>query len=201
MNISEYVIERVKLESNRESPLMFGGNKWNFLPDIFNWAGFTVGAEIGVSGGRFSARLCRTVPGLKMFAIDPWKHNEDYMPRYSQKDMDRTHRKAVARLEPFNCEIIREYSADAVGRFEDNQLDFVYIDADRRFEHVVEDLAAWTDKVRPGGIISGTAYHNYNDHNVGRVKDAVDAWTRANGIVPWFLVVHYRYPVYFWEKR
>lgn len=199
MNLSEHVIDWVRLNPAHESPLMFGGNRWSFLPDLFNWAGFETGAEVGVGGGRFSRRLLETVPGLKLHSIDPWESYGYYRGRVSQWRMDSSYNKAVEALAPFeNCEIIREYSADAAGRFGDGSLDFVYIDANRTFANVVQDLATWSAKVRPGGVVSGCCY--YNDPH-GRVKDAVDAWTRANRIEPWFVAVHYRYPAYFWERR
>ena len=200
MSLSDYVIEKVRLNPEHESPLMFGGNRWNFLPDLFNWAGFTMGAEIGVGSGRFSRRLCETVAGLKLHSIDPWEYYDYYEGRETQKTIDRQYRKAQENLAPFNCEIIREYSGRAATDFSNNSLDFVYIDANRTFDSVVQGLAAWTDKVRPGGVISGCCYYNEKDHVIGQVRDAVDAWTQANAIDPWFVIVHHRYPVYFWEK-
>ena len=201
MSITDYVIDRVKLNPEHESPLMFGGNRWNFLPDLFNWAGFTVGAEIGVGSGRFSRRLCETVAGLKLYAVDPWEYYDYYEGRVTQAAMDRSYRKAVEALDPFNCEIIRAYSQDAVKRFENDSLDFIYLDANRNFYNVTEDLAQWSHKVRPGGVISGCCYYNERDHAIGQVKNVVDYWTRANKIEPWFIIVHYRYPVYFWAKK
>jgi hypothetical protein len=200
MNLSGHVIETVRLDAAHKSPLMFGGNRWQFLPDLFNWAGFTVGAEIGVGRGRFSRRLCETVEGLKLYSIDPWESYSYYEGRVSQWRMDQAHRKATERLEPFNCEVMRAFSTEAAQCFDDNSLDFVYIDADRRFQSVLHDLYIWTQKVRTGGVISGCCYYN-EDPAIGRVKDAVDGWTAGNRIDPWFVAVHYRYPVYFWEKR
>ena len=201
MNVSEYIIETVRLDATHESPLMFGANRWDFLPRLFTEAGFTVGAEIGVGGGRFSKRLCETVSGLKLYAIDPWEAYDYYEGRVSQSQMDRNYRKAAERLRPFDCEIIRACSAEAESGFYDNSLDFVYIDANRTLESVTEDLALWTKKVRRGGIISGCCYYNEKDRTIGQVKDAVDAWTVSQSINPWFVAVHHRYPVYFWEKR
>jgi predicted O-methyltransferase YrrM len=196
--LTEHVIDWVRLDSTHGSPLMFGGNRWGFLPDLFNWAGFTRGAEIGVGGGRFSKRLLQTVEGLKLYSIDPWEAHDYYDGRVAQWRMDAFHRRAEEALAPYNSEIIREYSHLAAPTFEAGSLDFVYIDADRRLASVVRDLSLWSAKVRPGGVVSGCCY--YNDP-FGQVKDAVDAWTKANGIKPWFVIVHHRYPVYFWEVR
>lgn len=200
MNISDYVIEKVGLNPEHEPPYLFPGNRWNWLPDLCNLAGFTVGAEIGVSGGRFSKRLCDTVAGLKMYAIDPWECYGQYRDQYRQEDMDRTYQRAIEKLTPLNCEIIRDYSAQAVERFADGSLDFIYLDANRAFESVAQDLTLWSEKVRAGGIICGCCYYNERDHAIGQTKDAVDAWTKAHGIDPWFILVHHRYPCYLWEQ-
>ncbi len=47
---------------------------------------------------------------------------------------------------------------DALEDFEDNSLDFVYIDGDHNFKHISEDIYEWTKKVRSGGIVSGHDY-------------------------------------------
>jgi predicted O-methyltransferase YrrM len=196
LSVSEYIIERVKLDTGREPPYLFPGNRWGWLPDLCNECGFQEGAEIGVSGGRFTERMCQTVPGLRMYAVDPWERYGHYTA--SQWRFDNAYRRAVERLESLNCEIIREHSCEAVKRFEDSSLDFVYIDANRAYQNVLFDLGAWTPKVRPGGIISGCCYYNEREH--GRVKDAVDAFTAGHRIDPWFVLVHHRYPVYLWER-
>jgi hypothetical protein len=198
MNLSKHIIETVRLDARRASPLLFPGNRWNWLPDLCNLAGFSVGAEIGVSGGRFSKRLCNTVDGLKMYAIDPWESYDESME--SQWRMDRAHRRAVEKLSPLNCEIIKDYSVEAAKGFDDESLDFVHIDANRSYWSVRQDLTAWTAKVRPGGIVSGCCYYNYKDVGGGQVKDAVDWWTLLHDIDPWFVLVHYRYPSYLWVK-
>lgn len=170
---------------DREPPYYITANRWNFLPDLFNKRKFTVGAEIGVDGGRFSKRLCETVKDLKLYAIDPW---------YS----DRAYRKAKERLTSFNCEMIKKTSGMAVQDFGDRTLDFVYIDMDRRYDSLRAALDTWSWVVKEGGIISGCCY--YNEREAGRVKDVVDDWTKANNIDPWFILTHPKYPCYLWEN-
>jgi len=203
MNLSEHIIQTVGFPEGRQSPLMFGANRWDWLPRLFTEAGFTIGAEIGVGGGRFSERLCQAVPGLRLlYAIDPWEAYDYYEGRVSRWQMEGSFNRAVFRLAPLNCQIVKKRSLEAVQDFPDNALDFVYIDANRTYQSVWDDLAAWTAKVRPGGIISGCCYYD-ESREIGMVKSAVDDWTYGSGgeIDPWFVAVHHRYPVYFWEKR
>ena len=187
MTITEYIIDRVRLNPQREPPLLFPADRWGWLPDLCNLYDLKRGAEIGVSGGRFSRRLLASVPGLTLYSIDPWAED------------DRIYHKALRTLGPFeNCHVMRDYSLDVVDLFDDGGLDFFYLDADRRYASVTEDLDAWVPKLRPGGLVCGCCYYNLPGGE--RVKDAVDDWTAANGIETWFVLVHHRYPCYLWEK-
>ena len=60
-------------------------------------------------------------------------------------------------------------SLEAAKQFEDNSLDFVYIDACHQYDDVVEDIKLWEPKVRPGGWIGG---HDFADWKI-EVKNAV----------------------------
>ena len=49
-------------------------------------------------------------------------------------------------------------STEAAGTFEDEALDWVYIDARHDYISVLEDMNAWWPKVKPGGLFSGHDY-------------------------------------------
>jgi len=53
----------------------------------------------------------------------------------------------------------RSTSVAAAETFKDGTLDLVYIDADHKWWSVVQDLAAWWPKVRPGGVMLGHDFH------------------------------------------
>ena len=199
MTISRHVMEAFKLDPNREPPYLVPADRWTLFPALFNLAGFKAGAEVGVGGGRFARRLCEEVMGLRLYAVDPWRVYGYYEGRYTQAHMDRDYRKAMHRLRMFDCRFVREYSARAAGKFPDGSLDFVHIDANRTLQAVTEDLTLWSAKVRRGGVLCGTCYYDERDPAVGQVRKAVDAWTLAHGVDPWFVAVHPRYPAYFWE--
>ena len=159
---------------------------------LFNELGFTSGVEIGVQVGRYSEMLCKANPNLLLYSIDPWaaeayKNAQHDMP-YLQNEFETNYEAAVKRLAPYNCTIIRDFSLSAVNTFEDNSLDFVYIDGNHDFQNVTNDICEWSRKVRKGGIVSGHDYTRYKLSSEIHVWQVVSSYTYAYGICPWFIL-------------
>lgn len=49
-------------------------------------------------------------------------------------------------------------SVEMAKRYEDQSLDFVYIDAAHDYESVMDDITAWAPKIKTGGYIGGHDY-------------------------------------------
>jgi SAM-dependent methyltransferase len=164
------------------------GASRNDLPAFFKEMGFKVGAEIGALKGEFTERFCKE--GLKMYAIDPWIMFKDYMHPRGQRHLDAQFEETKARLAPYDATVIRKTSMDAVNDFEDNSLDFVYIDGNHHFRYIAEDLCEWTRKVRKGGVISGHDffYSLKIGENAQQVRWAVEAFIGAYNIKTCFIL-------------
>jgi SAM-dependent methyltransferase len=159
------------------------------LSELFHELGFKVGAEVGVKEGEFSEALCRGIPGLTLFCIDAWRPYQGYRDHTSQARLEMYLARAMARLLPFNCRFIRQFSLDAVKTFAPGSLDFVYLDANHEFQHVVNDICEWSKVVRPGGIVAG---HDFTRRKGSRylchVPQAVTGYTDAYDVKPWFVL-------------
>ena len=162
------------------------------FPKMFDEMGFKVGAEIGVYEGKFSAHILANSSLSLLHSIDSWCNVEGVS---LQSILDTC--KTV--LAPFGSRsnIIVSSSHEASKQFEDESLDFVYIDADHRYDAVVDDILVWFPKVRKGGILSG---HDYTISSAGKgigafqttpnqpcrgkkgVKKAVDEFVDKHGI-------------------
>ena len=181
----KYIQEKFQLDLNQKLPIKVPIDKPRGLPNLFRELGFKVGAEIGVNKGHFSKWLCykmrRNKP--KLFLIDPYKSYKEYSEYLDQNEMDFLYEQAQKRLAPFNCEFVKKMSMEAIKDFNDNSLDFVFIDGNHDFRYVVDDIDEWSKKVKPGGIISGHDYSGY----MFQVREAVDGWTTSRKIKPWFL--------------
>jgi hypothetical protein len=154
-------------------------SKYDLL-NHFAKLGFKVGAEIGVSQGYFAEKMFQAIPGLKLYCVDAWKSYPGvrrWMP--NQQRADTYFEIAKKRLAPYNAVIVHKMSMDAVRDFEDNSLDFVFIDANHGFDYAMEDIINWSRKVRVGGIVSGDDYYHFKKAGV---VEAVDIYTKMHGI-------------------
>ncbi len=193
-------------------PFFIPESSRNDLPAFFKEMGYKAGAEIGVYKGRFIRGFCEV--GLKMYAIDYWTPYPDF-DRIEPARIERQEylyhqaRKLLSRYK--NATVIRKTSMEALADFEDESLDFVYIDGNHILKYVVEDIDGWSKKVRKGGIVAGHDYIHPNDFKERKqswvwenmqVKFAVDAYTQANRIKNWYLIGQNkdRFPSWFWIK-
>lgn len=182
MDTLDYILKRFNLDPYKLPPIEIPDTGRVTLAQLFGKLGFKVGAEIGVLEGEYAEILCRYNPGVRLYCVDPWDAYPGYPDYPDQGDLDRRCLAAVERLKPYDAVIITRYSMDAVSGIENNSLDFVYIDANHDFPHVAEDIFYWSQKVRPGGIVSGHDYH------FPQVAGAVHGYTQAFGIKPWFIL-------------
>lgn len=194
--MEQYLKTHYSANWNGTSPVEIKNfGRMRHLPELFAHLGFKIGAEIGVNIGEYSSILLRKIPGLKLFCVDPWHEYEG--EGGNEENRERCFNIAKELLKGFSSVIIREYSIDAVVKFDDCSLDFVYIDANHLYSHVKEDLREWSKKVKIGGIISG---HDYSYRKSDVVK-AVNDHITENKIKKWFITDTMKPSSYFWVKE
>lgn len=136
-----------------------------------------VGAEIGVYRGKYSAEIAKYADHL--YCVDPYK---GYL-NHKQDDLDDAYIKARQRLRVYPVTFVKMSSMEALREFEDESLDFVYIDGNHELTHVTQDIYWWAKKVKKGGIVAGHDYFISTwRKSVLAVVPAVDAYAEANGI-------------------
>jgi hypothetical protein len=122
--------------------------------------------EVGVFEGYFSEQILKHTKLSKLFSVDPWEEfsKGDYLDRANagQLVQDERYKSVCKRLGKFGkrSEIIREKSLEAAGKFADESLDFVYIDANHSYQGCFEDISTWWPKLKSGGLIAGDDYIN-----------------------------------------
>jgi predicted O-methyltransferase YrrM len=67
---------------------------------------------------------------------------------------------------------IKMKSSNCVDMFDNESIDFIYIDGNHQYEFVKKDLINYVPKIKEGGIIAGHDYGG-NPHTIG-TKRAID---------------------------
>lgn len=143
-----------------------------------------IGAELGVADGGNAELLWRHARPKELHLIDCWDVQSGSFEVDHNNNVDHK-----ARLEQVRTRFLRfpsvhihvAYSLDAVTRFSDGYLDWIYIDANHTRDAFLADLNAWWPKVKNnGGIVAG---HDYlmEEPNI-EVKDALDEWMAAKNL-------------------
>jgi predicted O-methyltransferase YrrM len=134
--------------------------------------------EVGVWKGHSISYLAKKIKNLnynpKIYAVDLFEDTIDEEWNKNLKEeislISKIYNKVLENNEVRDMITdIKGLSWEMAKNFEDNSVDFVFIDAGHEYESVVKDINAWLPKIRKGGIISG---HDY--FNPCGVKQAVD---------------------------
>ena len=132
------------------------------IPRIFNEAGIPspTGIEIGVCFGMSTLWLLDEIPMLKLYGVDP------YVPYYQMNFRDVAFETMLKFTAPYGDRffLYKETSDDAVSHFEDDSVDFVFIDGLHTQEQVTKDFYNYYPKIRKGGFIFGHDYTGYGLH-------------------------------------
>jgi hypothetical protein len=149
--------------------------------------------EVGVYEGENAESMLRQAVGF-LHLVDPYKAHvnngiDTDRPTYpvTQEDMDRARALALRRLSPYagRFRLLEKASVEASQDFENDSIDFIYVDSIHSYEQVKKDIETWFPKVRPGGILGGHDYamgsHPWEVGYVGLMR-AVDEFAREKGL-------------------
>ena len=191
METLNYILKKfnIKFDDSVRMPIEIPNFGRDGLAQLFHELNFKLGAEIGVCKGEFSEVICKANPQAKLFSIDPWTPYKEYTDYQKESTFNKLYTAAKERLDKYpNCLMIQDTGVNASKKFADNSLDFVYIDANHKVEFVMEDVATWIKKIRPGGILAGHDYAKIRKPTSTHVYEAINAYTQSYVIRPWFLI-------------
>lgn len=200
METIKHIAEKYNLDITQKEPIRIRISRWKEFPMLLNELGIKKAVEIGTYKGNFAEVLSILIPGIDLTVVDAWKVYKGYKD-YGENDLETlAYEQTLERSKKFGFKIIKDWSTEATKQFEDESLDFVFIDGNHDFEHVVEDIGIWSKKVKKGGIVSGHDFFKNHPKNFG-VFEAVPAWCAAKDISPLFVVAHDRCPSWFYVKQ
>jgi hypothetical protein len=149
-----------------------------------------VGVEVGVADGDFAEFILSNPEVTKLWGVDLYQAHKGYTDYTRGTTFNNMRQHALQRLIGFGDrhEFIFKYSIDAVKDFENDSLDFVYIDADHSYKTCLEDITEWVKKVKSGGFVAGDDYEvrRSNDIKYG-VIHAVNEYVKTHDIPELFV--------------
>ena len=129
-----------------------------------------IGSWLGRSTSYMAVEIINSGKDIKFDCIDGWEG--------SPENKDNTYvinktlyEEFLKNVEPVLDHInpIKGFSYDVVNNYQDNSIDFLFIDGAHDYESVKKDLIDWYPKVKKNGVIAG---HDYNVGNFpGLVTD------------------------------
>jgi predicted O-methyltransferase YrrM len=140
---------------------------------------FSIGVELGVLYGYHLSHLLESCRNLKMSGVDLYQKviGSGY-DNVENNEFENLYLQIKSKLESFErFNLIREDTISGSNHIKDKTLDFVFIDADHRYEAVKNDINAWQEKIKNGGILAG---HDYDQPDWPGVRIAVNEWATKN---------------------
>ncbi|MEO5366117.1 MAG: class I SAM-dependent methyltransferase [Magnetococcus sp. WYHC-3] len=123
-----------------------------------------VGSWKGRSASFMAVEIHNSNKKIKFDCIDTWKGSIEHADDIFVKE-DKLYGEFLKNIEPVKHIInpIRLTSLEACKLYENNSLDFVFIDASHEYEDVKNDIINWLPKIKNDGVIAG---HDINCQNV-----------------------------------
>ena len=127
--------------------------------------------EVGSWKGKSSAFMCVEIINsekqIKFDCVDTWEGSVEHKDNKELSTLYEIFKENMKPLEGYYNDL-RMKSMEAVKLYENESLDFVFIDASHEYEDVKDDVTNWISKVKKGGIFAG------HDYGFDEVKRAVN---------------------------
>jgi hypothetical protein len=132
------------------------------LPEFLKYLNLTnKGVELGTFNGSFSNHLVSNWSGI-LYMVDVWRplSFDEYDDASNHANNQEAYKNAMNNIKGFEDRafMLRMKGEFACELFQDNSLDFVYIDANHTYDAVKEDIKNWYPKVKSGGLVMGHDY-------------------------------------------
>jgi len=150
-----------------------------------------VGVEIGCKACVNATFLLETLHTLSLTGVDPYAEYLDWDGKIYHSDEQFLEKYALPLEERFGSRftLCRHTSDDAVSLFEDESLDFVFVDGLHTYEQTLKDCINYYPKVKKGGIMCGHDYEvisgvtnairefsNLHNKDIKYLKSSTIAW-------------------------
>ena len=116
-----------------------------------------LGSWTGKSAAYCAVELINAGKIGKFYCVDSWLGGPEHYDNAILKNLKQIFTDNVAPISNY-ITAIEGMSWDAAKQFDDNSVDFCYVDAGHSYECVTNDLTAWWPKIRSGQMFGGDDY-------------------------------------------
>lgn len=136
------------------------------IPQLLSNFTSPVGIEIGTHLGHTTKYLLEKISDLTLHGIDPYSDYTDWNGQYygvSNKQAEYSN--FIDSLSPYLYRYFhhRKTSDEAVDEFEDESLDFIFIDGLHTYDQVLKDCYNYYPKLKKSGLFCGHDYSVIQD--------------------------------------
>lgn len=167
-----------------KSNFVFDGTQFKQTSGKFHFV--EIGSWRGKSSACMAVEIANSGLAIQFDCVDTWQGslNEEIHQQDPGVVNDTLYQEFLSNMKPVEkyYRPIRMPSIDAAKLYQDQSLDFVFIDAQHDYDSVKEDILAWKDKVKSGGLLAGHDYNPEGDYGVGK---AVRELLPNHQPIPW----------------
>ena len=156
---------------------------------------YITGVEIGVYKGGHADILLKSCNINKLYLVDPYCSYDNYVNGWGEHITDDEFITIKKDIKNFlkdyidNIEFVVMFSEFASEAIPYN-LDFVYIDANHKFDFVKKDIEVWYTHIHSGGVIGG---HNFEIDQIGVIEAVLEFANKMDikimgGGVDWWMI-------------
>jgi predicted O-methyltransferase YrrM len=137
-----------------------------------------VGSWKGKSSAFMAVEIINSGKNIAFICVDTWEGSDEHYEY--QKEL--LYEKFMSNIEPVKHIIkpMKMTSIEAASKFQNQTIDFCFIDASHDYENVKNDINAWLPKVKNNGIIGGHDYHHNRQYWPGVAKAVQEVFSKDN---------------------
>jgi len=161
-----YILDKLKPEFN-EIPGWFAYQ--DLYTDVVKAAGnddvfVEVGAWFGKSTNYMAQQIRESKKNIQFTTVDTWKGTDDedihqeIVGSFAGDIFYEFVDNSILSDNYGHINMIKDTSKNASNQFANGSIDYLMLDAGHSYDALMEDLKAWYNKVKPGGIVSGDDY-------------------------------------------
>src|SRR3989344_9363192 len=98
MSTLGHIKRKFNLDLDQKLPIEIRDFNREGMASLFHELGFKVGVEVGVRDGEYSTTLCRNIPGVKIYGIDPYEPHEGYLDHTRKSTFEKFEQQAHDKL-------------------------------------------------------------------------------------------------------